>query len=208
MITHGTVPTEASGRLLEIRQAALRRFYERGYHATSLKEIARDVDLRAPSLYNHIDSKQRLLQDLMFDGIESLISEVQAAIASGDSILEKIRLGTEAHIRHHVQHRIATHVNTYEIPALEEPARTRLLQRRRDYAQMWRALVESGVREGVCHTENPKIAAFALIDLGIGVSRWFRPDGEVPEEDMIAFYGSLALRMVGAQADAAGQPLS
>jgi hypothetical protein len=73
---------------------------------------------------------------------------------------------------------------------------------------MWRALVESRVREGVCHTENPKIAAFALIDLGIGVARWFRPDGEIPEEDMIAFYGGLALRMVGAQADAAGQPLS
>jgi AcrR family transcriptional regulator len=191
-----------SGRQAEIREAALRRFYERGYHATSLKEIARDVDLRAPSLYNHIDSKQRLLQDIMFEGIESLISEVQSAIAGADSILDKIRLGAEAHIRHHAQRRIAAHVNTYEIPALEEPARTNLLRRRRDYAHMWRTLVETGVREGVCLTDNPKLAAFALIDLGAGVARWFRPDGEIREDGMIAFYGDLALRIVGAHVPA------
>jgi AcrR family transcriptional regulator len=185
-------------RKMEIRQAAVRLFYERGYYGTSLKDVADAVNLRAPSLYNHIESKQKLLQEIMFDGIVSLAEEFESAVASSDVVTEQLRLATEAHIRHHARSSLEAHVNTYEIASLEEPARSDLLELRRSYARAWEALIQRGIDEGVFLTSQPKLAAFSIIDLGAGVARWYRPTGQVSEDALISYYGKLSLQIVGA----------
>jgi AcrR family transcriptional regulator len=191
-------------RSIEVQETAVVLFYERGYHATSLKDIAKRMNLRAPSLYNHIESKQKLLREIMFNGIESLESELDSAIASSEDVTEKIRLGAEAHIRHHIRNRIQAYVNTYEIPSLDEPARSELLARRRRYARKWEALISQAVAEGRAWTLSPKLAAFSIIDLGAGVARWHRPGVGLPEDELVAYYGDLALRIAGAGLGSAG----
>lgn len=183
-------------RNLEVREVAVELFYERGYRATSLRDIAQRMNLRAPSLYNHIGSKQELLREIMFSGIDSLSSEFEEAIRSAEDVTEKIRLGAEAHIRHHIRCRVQAHVNTYEIPSLDEPARTELLRRRRDYARRWESLIAQAVFEGRAATKHPKLAAFSIIDLGAGVARWYRPGRAISEDRLVDYYGELALRIV------------
>jgi Transcriptional regulator len=185
----------------EIRDAAVDLFYRNGYNATSLKDIAKALNLQAPSLYNHIESKQMLLQQIMFDGLESLMREFDEAVGSTSDTVEQLRRGTEAHIRHHARSRVEAHVNTYEIPSLEEPARSRLLAKRRQYARSWEALIQRGIDEHVFDTNQAKLAAFSIIDLGAGVARWYRPGGEVAEKVLLAFYGEIALRIVGFSAN-------
>jgi len=68
---------------------------------------------------------------------------------------------------------------------------------RRDIAAEIRALVERGVDAGVFHTTNPRMAATALLSLGIDVARWYREEGEWSPEDVGEFYADLSLRMVG-----------
>lgn len=195
-------------RNLEVREVAVQLFYERGYHATSLKDIAQRMNLRAPSLYNHIGSKQELLQEIMFSGIESLDSEFEAAVASVQDVTDKIRFGAEAHIRHHIRCRVQAHVNTYEIPSLDEPAHTKLLARRRGYAHKWEMMISQAVAEGRAFTSHPKLAAFSIIDLGAGVARWYRPGGQLSEDEMVAYYGDLSLRIVGAVSVTGGLALN
>jgi AcrR family transcriptional regulator len=180
-------------RPLEIRAAAIRLFYERGYNATSLKEIADVVQLRAPSLYNHIDSKQKLLQEIMFDGIAALTKDFDDAVAQSHDLIEQIRLGAEALVRHNVRRQQQAYVNTYEIPSLEEPARTELIRQRRAYIDRWVALIKRGVAEGVVVAPEPMLAAFNIIDLIAGLARWYRPSGRWTEDDLVAHYGRLTL---------------
>jgi len=49
----------------DVRDAALTLFAERGYHGTSMKDIAEAVGMRAPSLYNHVGAKQELLVEIV-----------------------------------------------------------------------------------------------------------------------------------------------
>jgi AcrR family transcriptional regulator len=185
-------------RLDEIRTAALELFCERGYTATSMKDIAARLNIQAPSLYNHVSSKQELLQLIMFEGIERIQRDFDDAIATTDDVAEQIRYATEAHVRHHARRALSAHVNTYEISSLEEPARTDLIDRRREYARRWIELIELGNATGVCRARFPQLAAYAIIDMGIGVARWFREDGELSELTIAAIYAQIALRIVGA----------
>lgn len=183
-------------RSQEIQSAAVELFYEQGYNATSLKEIADMVNLRAPSLYNHIESKQKLLQDIMFDGIDTLNSEFDEAIAQSDDVLEKVRLASQALVRHNIRRKKQAYVNTYEIPSLQAEARTELVRRRRLYAERWVKLIESGVSAGLIVASEPLLTTFNIIDLGAGLSRWYRPDGRWTEERLMAHYGRLTLSML------------
>lgn len=186
-------------RQLEVREVAARLFYERGFNGTSLKEIANELGLRAPSLYNHISSKQQLLQDLMFDNTLTLRSAVDGAIASANNVSDQLRLAVEALILHAARHRFQVHVSMFEMPCVEEPARSQLMRLRSENGTRWRKLVERGVKEGVFQTEHPEIAAMSIVDLGAGVARWYRPNEKLSDEQLAEFYGNLALRIVGAK---------
>jgi AcrR family transcriptional regulator len=180
----------------EIREAAARLFWERGYAATSVNDIAAAVNIRAPSLYNHIESKQQLLHDIMFGGIRAMREAFDNAISVSDDTAERIRLAAEAHVLHHAHRSLEAQVATYEIPHLDEPARSVLLAERRAYARDWRLLIERGVSEGICNVASAKLAAFMLIDLGIGVSRWFSAEGDLSSDQIAKIYGDVALRIV------------
>ena len=56
-----------STRREEIKNAAARLFRKRGYKATSMRDIAEAVGIKAASIYNHIKSKQELLSDLLME---------------------------------------------------------------------------------------------------------------------------------------------
>ena len=184
-------------RIAEISQVALQLFFEKGYNGTSMQDIAEVLHMRAPSLYNHVGSKQEILRGIMFDGIESIHRDFRDAVAGVEGVADQIRCGAEAHVRHHARRALSAHVNTYELLSLHEPARTEVLRRRQAYARAWIRLIERGDTLGVCHTPSPRLAAYAIIDMGIGVARWYRPDGPLPQKTLTAIYGQLALRIVG-----------
>jgi AcrR family transcriptional regulator len=179
--------------------AAVTLFYERGYRATTVNDIAGALNIRAPSLYKHIGSKQEILRQIMFDGIDAMLAEFEAAVATTDDVADRIRHAAEAHVRHHARRSRIAFVNTYEIQSLEEPARSELLARRRAYTEAWRHLIDDGQRAGVCSMPSVKLAVFSILDLGIGVARWFRPDGELSPETLASYYGDIAMRIVGAR---------
>jgi AcrR family transcriptional regulator len=183
-------------RSREIQAAAVQLFYERGYNATSLKEIADVLRLRAPSLYNHIDSKQKLLQDIMFDGVSAITADFEAATAESDDVIEQIRLAAAALVRHNIHRQTRAYVNTYEIPSLEEPARSELIRQRRAYAARWAKLIERGVAEGLIVAPEPMLMAFSIIDLIAGLARWYNHSGRWSEDALVAHYSRLTLCML------------
>lgn len=190
------------GRTNEIRAVAARLFYENGYRGTSLKDIARDMGLRAPSLYNHISSKQQLLQDLMFDNTFSLRTAIDAAVAQGEDPVAQLKLATASLVRHAAQHRFQVHVSMFELPSVEEPAKAQLGRLRSENFERWRNLIRQGCSAGVFSTKHPGLAAQAIMDLGAGVAYWYRPAGLYDEDRLGRYYSDIALSIAGAAPDA------
>lgn len=100
------------------------------------------------------------------------------------------------HIHFHATRKQDIQVTLQAIKALEQEARAELLAFRRSYVHTWIEILEAGVRTGQFDCPNPKLSAYALIDMGIGISTWYRPDGPQSLEDIKRYYAQLALRTV------------
>lgn len=200
-----------SARSIDVRDAVLTLFAERGYHGTSMKDIAAALQLRAPSLYNHVSAKQEILRDVMVDTMNALMKVVRGAMSGTDDTVMQLRRAVEAHVRYHARHPREVRIGNHEIPALEQPHRSAVSKLRHEYSRTFVSLIQRGVDEGVFDTRSPLLAAYAILQMGIGVSMWYRPDGDLSEDDIVYQYGDMALRLVGATTPlpappAAGEP--
>ena len=185
-----------SRRKGEIREAALTLMAERGYHGTSMADIARLVDVRASSLYNHITSKQSVLVDIMTTTMYELLAEFDSANGVGRPV-DRIRRAMEAHVCYHAVHQREVRIGNREIPSLKEPARGLVIRLRDNYERKWQTLIQTGIDDGEFVTPSAQLAAYALLEMGIGVSQWYRKDGPLSLTEITQHYGEMAVRLLG-----------
>jgi AcrR family transcriptional regulator len=186
----------APDRKVQIRQAAIKLFAERGFYGTGMEDIAALVGIRASSLYNHMRAKQDLLSDVMLTTMRELLDGFRVATASGTSA-ERLGQAMEAHVRYHGTHRDEAHIGNRELASLQQPERDIVRELRREYARGWQTLIDTGVRDGTFDTRSPQLAAYALLEMGIGVAQWYRESGPMSLDEIAFHYRDMALRQVG-----------
>ena len=185
-------------RFDDIRDAALELFASKGYQATTMADIGAAAGMRGPSLYKHVESKQDLLARIMVTTMEELLAAHRAAVSTTRNPVECLRRATEAHIRYHARNRLEAFVGNREIRSLVEPHRNQVLKLRADYETCFRRLVQAGADAGVFTVTSARLASYAILDLGIGVSAWYRETGEYSEDALVWQYSEFALRLAGA----------
>lgn len=190
--------TSSSARAAEIRGAALELFTRAGYEATTMADIGAAVGMRGPSLYKHVASKQDLLVQIMTRTMSDLLDAYRAAVATTEDPTERLRRATEAHVRYHARHRLEAFVGNREIRSLVEPHRGQVLALRAEYEGCFRTLVEAGASAGHFRVKSTRLASYAILDLGMGLSVWYRDDGALSEDAVVWQYGEFALSIVGA----------
>lgn len=178
-----------------VLRAALTLFAERGYRVTTMADIGEALGVRGPSLYKHVGSKQELLAEIVLTTMQTLLAGQERAVAAGGPAPVRLRRVVEAHVRYHATHREQAFVGNRELGALAEPARSEILELRRQYQRGLRAVIEEGCVAGDFVAADPRLTAFAILDMGIGVASWFRSDGPHDVDSLAYTYADLALRM-------------
>jgi AcrR family transcriptional regulator len=189
---------DASGRWLDVQEAALTMFSERGYHGTTMKHVAALLGVQAPSLYNHVVSKQEILQRIMTTGMRRLTAYQEEALASSTEPPAQLLAMTEAHVLMHIRHRRSAMVGDREINNLEEPTQREVRAQRDAYERRYRGVIQRGVDEGSFTVDSVKLASFAIIEMSTSVTVWFNPEGPLSPEEVAREYGEMALRIVSA----------
>jgi AcrR family transcriptional regulator len=189
---------EQNDRRAQIRAAARDLFATRGYEATSMADIAAAVGIRGPSLYKHVASKQELLAAIITTTMDELLAAHRAAVAGTSDHTERLRRAVDAHVRYHARHRREAFVGNRELRSLVEPHRAEILAQRAEYAGAFEELIAAGIAAGAFEVRSAQLAAYSILDLGMGVAVWFREDAE-PSENEVAWHNTeIALRIVQA----------
>jgi AcrR family transcriptional regulator len=150
-----------STRRGELTREAARLFAERGYHGTSIGDLAEAMGVRKGSLYAHIASKQDLLYETMRDGANAF----HAALDAIDERLpatEKIRLALRAHLRVVAEQLDVATVFVREWRYLEGERREEILVERRRYEERFRAFFREGREHGELRTDLDEASAALL----------------------------------------------
>lgn len=188
--------------MAEVRDAALTLFANEGYAGTNMSDIARAVDLVAPSLYNHIASKSELLRELCVSAMHDLLGLQEEALGKPD-VTTQLRTAAELHVTYCATRRREVIVTAREFIHLGGPARQQVLDLRHRYERGFRSLIEQGSVAGVFDVERPKLASYAIIEMGLAVAEWYRERGPYPVAAVATDYGRFALRLVGHHGDGA-----
>jgi AcrR family transcriptional regulator len=180
-----------------ILAASIAVLSERGYHGTSVRDIAERAGLSTAALYHHFASKQEVLVTIMDRGIEELLRRTRAAVAATDEPVGRLRSIVDVHVLFHLADQRGTLLGTSELRGLDEPHRGVHIGKRLAQQRIFDQTVADGVRAGVFHTAYPKEAARAIVVMCTGVASWYRPDGPLTRSEVAGRYQELALDLAG-----------
>jgi AcrR family transcriptional regulator len=182
-----------------IEEAALHLFFERGYKATTMREIGEASGLTAGALYNHFPSKEQLLYTISKRVHDILDRELtKAVLSAGDDPKAQLRAYVHQHALLHTQLREEAGVANQEIYSLPDAEQGEIVESRRRLRGLLVDILKRGVDQGVFDVPNVSVVSNSILTMLIRIADWFRPDGPLSAQDVSDLHAELALRMVKA----------
>jgi AcrR family transcriptional regulator len=184
---------DSSRRMME---AAIDAFAERGYHATTTRDIATRVGLSPAALYVHFPSKQALLTEISRLGHEAAVELVNNSMIGIDDPMGRLRAVIHAFAAWHAEQHLVARVVQAELSALADDDRRAVIALRQQIERQVQRQLEAGVSAGQMEVDDTRAVARALLSLSVDVSRWYDPKSNETPEGIGLLYAELATRMV------------
>jgi AcrR family transcriptional regulator len=185
------------GSLASIRAAAVRLFFEQGYDATALRQIAAEAGLKVGSLYYHIAGKEALLTEIMCAVLDDLLIEARAAVAAEATPTGRLRAAVAAHIRFHAARSPEVFVGNTELRSLSAQGREAVVGRRKAYEEFLAGVIEDAAASEAADPLDLRVHLYSLLAQAAHVAGWYRSEGRSGVEDLGHTYSQLALRGLG-----------
>ena len=187
---------ETGARRREIDEVASELFHTNGYAATSIRDIARVLDIQGASLYAHVASKEDLLWAIIDRAATAFERAIELAVADtpGADPEERLAALVEAHVEAVTADPERSSVFVTEWRHLSEPRRATIATRRDTYETSFRETIRDGVAVGAFRATDPAIAATFILTALNGIATWYRPDGRLSPDRIADHYVELALR--------------
>jgi len=164
-------------RRQQLLDVAARLFRERGFHVTSMRDIAHEVGMLSGSIYYHFSSKEELLLAVYEEGLRHIAEQVDAAVAGRNTPWERLEAGCAAHLEALLELSDYTQVMIRVLPPEGGKVAERLLELRDQYEARFRELIDA-----LDLTEGPDRRYLRLLLMGgLNWSHvWYHPGGDTP----------------------------
>ena len=176
-----------------ILEASVELFAQRGFHATSVREIAAAIPMHAAGIYYWFDSKGAILLHLERDFLDRLDEAVGEAISRYKHPATRLAAAVREHVLFHGLYPRAAFVTDSELRALEGSDHDEIQAKRDSYQAMFIKMIDDGVRAGVFRTTDVRIASYAILLECTGVAIWFMPNGTRTLDEVARIHIELAL---------------
>ncbi len=192
--------SQASGvseRLL--LSAALDAFVEKGFHGTSMREIAARAESSVSHIYYYFPSKQHILQLIMSNITKELIDRLQAAAAAvGDEDpAGQLAAIVRTHVLLHTERQAESFIGNTELRSLKPKDRQEVIALRDRVLGIFKQVIGRGLAKGTFSCPEQKEVTLAIVTMCTGVSGWYRDDGPAAAPLLADRFAAIALRMVG-----------
>ena len=171
-----------------IDQAA-KLFHEKGFSATSMRDLAEKVGVEAASLYNHIQSKSEILQEICFKVANEFMWKLDQVDGNEQRAVQKVEALLRFHVQQMVNHYENVYVSDREWKHLADPYLSNYQNQRRTYRKRFAAIIEEGIRLKEIKNIDAPTAVLIILHAVSGIESWHRSkrkiSAELLEENMV-----------------------
>jgi AcrR family transcriptional regulator len=178
----------------QLLEVATRLFREKGYHNTSMQDIADGLGVQKASLYHYIESKEQLLRRLLKRAAAILGAQIDEIYEAELPPAEKLRQALQNHAVTMMEHLNLVSVYLSEYRNLSPQQLEQILATRRHYERVLIRILEDGIASGDFRPVNVKMAMLGLLGMFNWTHQWFSPDGELTPQEIADILTDLALR--------------
>lgn len=176
-------------RRLTLVRAAGRAFGRKGFHKTTLDEIAAELSVTKPMLYRYVKSKQEILYECHRMAVSMAEEAYDVAVAEGSSPLAQISLFVEGYVSR-ITSSLGSCVVLTEFFSMTAEDTSRIQARRALLDGKLRDLVAAAEKAGEIPSCDPKMAVFFFMGAINGISRWFMAEGAMDGEDIAKVFAA------------------
>lgn len=174
---------EREAKRQALLEAAVQMFNERGFHATSLDEVAARLGISKPTIYHYLGNKDQVLLECVSFGLEQLRAAAEAAHRQPGTGMDRLKSFLRRYAEINMGDFGRCVIRTGEEALSQESAkRFRALKKEIDLAM--RALIEEGIADGSIAAKDAKLLAFTLAGALNWPARWHNPAGEKSVEEL------------------------
>jgi len=169
----------------QVIRSAAELFREKGYAASSMRDLAQKLGIEAASLYSHIKSKEEILHHLCFDMAAEFRKSLQEVESKNVSATEKLRLGIIGHIQVMAKDLTASAVFMNEHRHLSQPHLREFLLLRINYINRFKSMIEQGASQGEFKsTIDKKLAVMTLFSSLNWMPMWYDPSSKIDPNEL------------------------
>ncbi len=174
-------PTEYEEKLERLLDVAAQVFAEKGYHAASIRDIARTAAVSLSGLYYYFRSKEELLFMVQDRCFRTVLADLERRLEGVEDPEEKLRTLVHNHVRFFARNMAAMRVLSHEYDSLEGEYREKIRSLRRRYSDICTEILRELRRStGGADAVPLGVVTFALFGMMNWIYTWYRPDRNVP----------------------------
>lgn len=174
---------KASKKELILKRAAA-MFREKGFAATSMRDLAETVGIEAASLYNHIRSKNEILEAICFDVANIFNINIETIEAGNQKAITKIDNLLRFHIKQMIEKYEEVYVSDREWKHLEEPYLSNFQTQRRNYRKKFAAIIEEGILKNEIRKIDAPTAVLIILHAISGIESWHRSRAKINAQEL------------------------
>jgi TetR/AcrR family transcriptional regulator, cholesterol catabolism regulator len=171
-------------RLEEVLKSAANIFFSKGYHATSIEDVARDVGMLKGSLYYYIKSKDDLLFRLLLAGIEDSDAFIAKQIDPKGDPIEQLERAIRAQIDYIIENRVPFGLFLHEFDSLSGKRQHKLISVMARYNARFEDLIRRGQEQGKVMEGEPWLIVNGILGMCNWLYRWYDTDHIADTEEL------------------------
>jgi len=177
-----------------ITDAAVDLFYQKGYFATSVSEIARQCGIQKASIYYHYPSKEAILFQIHKATMDELTAYLRGNLDGLTDVEARMRAAVRSHVRFHLHRQKETFIANSELRGLTLEHYGEIVGRRDTYEQIFQDIIRKGCESDVFAPVDVKILSYAILTLCNAGAIWFKPEGRMPVDAIADIYEAFVLQ--------------
>ncbi|MEU4672881.1 TetR/AcrR family transcriptional regulator [Amycolatopsis sp. NPDC023774] len=181
-----------------ILERASELFHERGYSATSIRDLADAVGISSSTMYHHFTNKQEVLHAIvsrfMTDFVAATVPVLRdESLSPGERVRRVVRLHLELSDDRRPELLVGNPIRYALDPAQQAEA----IKLQTAYHDAFRDVLAEGVAAGEFRIDDVAVTTMAALDMLNGVREWFAPSGRLTRNEIVAQYTALIERLIG-----------